>query len=361
MSTIAPIVAFSLTLALPVAGQDAVSQIKAEVERLQQSLKDKPLLDPDFRDLNTMAAGQLNSASEALSAGWLYLSLERLNQAMDLIQGAQFTVEKKAATIEGGMPAYESEWSKASLGLTALDPRKAKWNDAPAAVRALAETAQQRTRPLLDGGRGFAVSTGPKDGLFYLGEAQGQAEFARLCSSWNMHRKRGPALWRSLLRELQNLQVKTNAAFVPPRSIQLHSRFIALNSTINLARELDAARSYYGALYQYLEAVRHYAMLDAPPVDAARQTELKIGVEALLKKLDASERDDSIARLFAERAASHVSPPGGSTPTADDLRSAQVIIDQVIPAYYAAQKTVPSIYLSSRKTVELTLVRWPYT
>lgn len=356
------VVVFCITFALS-AGQDTASQIQTEIQRLQQSLRDKPISDADFRGLNSMVEGGLKSAADALSAGWVYLSLERLNQAMDLLEGARLAEEKKASAVKGGLAAYESEWSAASLSLGAIhqETGKRNWNDAPAAIRALAETAEARTVPLLDGGRGFAMATGPKDGLFYLGEALGQAEFAKLCSAVSSPRNGSPALRRSLLRELQDLQAKTNAAFVPPRSIDLHPRFIALNSTINLARELDAARSYSGTLYQYLEAVRHYGMLDAPLVDAARQAVLKTSVDALLKKLSGSERDDSIARLFAERAASQVSPPGGSTPTADEWRSAQVIIDQVMPAYDAAlRKTVPSIRLAS-KTVDLTLVRWPYT
>ena len=75
----------------------------------------------------------------------------------------------------------------------------------------------------------------------------------------------------SILPELLALQQKANAAFQPPRSIDLHPRFIALNSTIKLARELDASKSYAGALYQYLEAARHYGMLFMPSVDAAQQ------------------------------------------------------------------------------------------
>jgi len=357
------LVIFFLILALPSPGQNAASQIKAETQRLQQSLKDKPISDPDFRDLNSMAEGGLKAAAEALSAGWFYLSLERLNQASDLLHGARFAAEKKAATTKGGMPVFESEWSRASLSLSALEQetRKSNWNDAPAALRALAETAQGRTMPLLDGARGFAIATGPKDGLFYLGEAQGQAEFTKLCASLDFPRKAGTLPRRSLLPELRSLQEKTNAAFVPPRSTELHPRFIALNSTLNVARELDAARAYSGALYQYLDAVRHYGMLDAPPVDAARQSELKAAAVALLKKLAASGRDDSIAQLFAERAASQVAPPGGSAPSADEWRSAQVIIDQVMPAYYATLKAASPLQQASGKTIDLTLVRWPYT
>jgi hypothetical protein len=83
-----------------------------------------------------------------------------------------------------------------------------------------------------------------------------------------------------MLPELVALQQKTNAAFQPPRSVEFHSRFIALNSTLKLAQELDARKFYAGSLYQYLEAVRHYAMLDAPQVDPARQKALQISSRA---------------------------------------------------------------------------------
>ena len=142
------------------------------------------------------------------------------------------------------------------------------WNHLPVVVQALAQSAEGRTQPLLEGGRGFATSTAPKDGLFYLGQAQGEAEFAKFCAGLNLSRQGSSLPLRSMLPELQALQEKTNAAFQPPRSIDLHSRFIALNSTIKLADELDASRSYAGSLYQYLEAVRHYGMLSVAPLDA---------------------------------------------------------------------------------------------
>jgi hypothetical protein len=353
-----------LILALPVAAQDAASQIKVEIQRLQQSLKDRPFSDPDLPDVNSMVGGELKAANDALNAGRLYLGLERLAGAEDLLQGARVVADKKAETVKGGLPAYEEEWKKVGTSLNAQGREVVTrdWRSAPAAQRALSETAQGRAVPLLEGGRGFATSMQPKDGLFYIGQAQGEAAFARFCGSLRLPRQGSPSLRRSLLRELQALQEKTNAAFVPPRSIDLHSRFIALNSTLKLAQELDAAMSYSGALYQYLEAVRHWGMLDVAAPDAAAQSKLKEAVAAMGKKIDASASDDSIAKLFIERAASQVAHADGSAPSADEWKSAQVILDQVLPAYFDAQKkTVARISVTSGKTVEITLVRWPYT
>jgi len=350
-------------LTLPVVGQDAASQIRAEIQRIQQSLKDRPIADPDTANLSTAIEGELKGASEAVNAGAMYLSLERLGQAIDLRQGAGEVEDKKAEIVKGGLPTYDAEWRKASLTLNEREQeeRGRDWSNMPAAVRALSETALARAVPLMDGGRGFATATEPKDGLFYLGQAQGEVEFARFCASLHFARKANALQRRSLLPELHNLQEKTNAAFVPPRSIELHPRFIQLNSTLKLAQELDAARLYSGALYQFLEAVRNYGMLTAVPPDGKGKSSLKIAIGSMQKKLEASERDDSIAQLFVERAGSQVEHAAGKAPTADEWRSAQVIIDQVLPAYFATLQPASPQQRESGKTVDITLVRWPYT
>lgn len=342
--------------------QDAESQVKREVERLQRSLKEKPITDPDFAPVNNMAADGLKSAAEALNKGQLYVSLERLNSASSLLQGAR-TGEEKADAVKSGLPAFETEWGKASLQLTSLDQnaRQRDWSKSPLAIRALAEAAQGRSIPLLDGSRGFATSTKPKDGLFYMGQAQGEAEFAKFCASLQVPHKPASLTLRSFLPELQKLQEKTNAAFQPPKSIDQHSRFIALNSALKLAKELDSSKFYAGALYEYLEATRHYGMIEGAAVDPAKQATLKNAVNDAQKKLDTSPQDDSIAQLFIERANTYLTHPDGSAPTSDEWKAAQVILEQVLPAYTAAEKPAVPVQRASGKTVDITLVRWPYT
>lgn len=351
-------------LALPLAAQSSpASQVKAEIARLQQSLKDNPISGQELQQLGTMVSDALQSASDAANAGQLYLALEKLGQAEDLLQGARVAAADRAEVEKGGLPAFESQWGKVSLRLTALDKdaHAREWKHSALAIRALAEAAQGRAIPLLEGGRGFATATGPKDGLFYVGQAEGEADFATFCASLKANGNASAFPLRSLLPELRLLQEKTNAAFQPPKSIELHSRFIALNSQIKLAEELDASRFYAGALYSYLEAVRHYGMLDTPPVDASGQAKIKEALSAVSKKFAASSSDDSIAQLFLERAASYTAHPDGSAPTADEWRSARVILDQILPAYRAALKPATKRATPSGKTVDITLVRWPYT
>ncbi len=353
---------FFEVLPFSVSAQDPNPQIKAEIERLQHSLKGKPVSDPDFASVNSMVDDALKGAVEALNSGKLYLSLERLLQAEDLLEGAR-VIEEKSEAVKSGFPAFEAEWEMASKNLAALDQeaRQKNWGRSPVALQALSESAQGKSIPLLEGSRGFATSTKPRDGLFYMGQAQGNAAFAKFCSSVSLTRNFASLSLRSYLTELRRLQEKTNAAFKPPRSIELHSRFIALNSTLKLAEELDAQKFYAGALYQYLEATRHFGMLDAPPLEATQQTALKTNVAAAREKLAASRHDDSLAQLFLERAESQIAHADGSAPTADEWRSARVILDQVLPAYFAALKPASPLQQASGKTVDITLVRWPYT
>ena len=192
--------------------------------------------------------------------------------------------------------------------------------------------------------------------------AEGEADFAAFSASLKTAGEKAPGFpLRSFLPELQKLQEKTNAAFQPPKSIELHSRFIALNSAIKLAEELDASRFYAGALYEYLDAVRHYGMLEARPLDADQKARLLRQLPIEWKKLDRAANDDSIAQLFVERAEFYVMHADGSLPSEDEWRGAQVIVDQVLPAYYAAQKPAAAVQRASGKTVDITLVRWPYT
>jgi hypothetical protein len=342
--------------------QDAASKVEAEAARLQQSLSENPVTDPDFASIASAAKAALESATEEARAGHVYLSLEKLALGFDYSQAARAGADKEAV-VKGGLPAFEAMWGKANLQLSKFDEEAAKrdWGSVPQAVRALSETAQAKALPLLEGGRGFATATAPKDGLFYLGEARGEAEFARFCASLQFPQKHSAFALRSILPELAALQEKTNAAFQPPRSIDLHSRFIALNSSLKLAQDLNARKSFAGALYQYLEAVRQYAMLDGPLVEAAQQPVVKNEIAVKQKELAASLQDTSIPQLFLERAVGQITHRDGSEANPDEWRSASAILHEVLPAYFAVQKAAPATPAPTGNTITLTLVRWPYT
>jgi hypothetical protein len=65
-------------LEVPAHAQEAVAQIRAEIERFQRALKDKPITDSDFTPIATVAGDALRAATESAKASRWYLRLEQL-------------------------------------------------------------------------------------------------------------------------------------------------------------------------------------------------------------------------------------------------------------------------------------------
>ncbi len=339
-------------VALPAGAADITQQVRAEIQRVHDQVSGSA---PDTRlkDIRSSIEASLKAASEDLASGLLYSSLEKLAQASDLAGGMR-AIAKEAEVAKSGMPAFEAERKKASERVSQIGRVP---EGTPAAIQALAETARVKAAALVDGARGFATALHPQDGLFYLGEAEALAEMAAFCARIGESNSAEPAAIRSLAPELVRLQDKTDAAFVPPQSIEQHSTFIELNSAIKLARELNEANLYAGALYQYLDAVRQFGILtERVPGPAARDA-LRDALTAERRKLAGSKRDDSIARAWLERAQSAVA----HAPNDDAWKSAALVLGQVLPAYYAALGAPPAFEQRTGKAVEVTLVRWPYT
>jgi hypothetical protein len=99
-------------------------------------------------------------------------------------------------------------------------------------------------------------------------------------------------------------------------------------------------------------------MLMSETPEAARREEVRRGLEQSRDQLAKSTEDNSIAQAFVQRALARVT---GNDPTADDWKSARVIQEQVLPAYFVALNSKPQNGRPATKAVELTLVRWPYT
>ena len=214
-------------------------------------------------------------------------------------------------------------------------------------------------RPLYQGGRAFAVATGPKDGVYYLGEAKANGEVALFCRSLRFDGSSQPLAVRSYIPEIDRLQEKVRAVYQPPLSIDRHSEFISLNSTLKLARELDAAKLYYGALYQYLVALRLYSVLDPaapPPPDLAAMRDLIVQQR---KQSSKEPADSSIREFLLQQAEARLAGGGAAKP--EERAKAQAIVAQVIPAYFGTLEKVSAPTVTTSHLLTLTLLRWPYT
>jgi hypothetical protein len=354
-------------------GQDAAAKIKNQIDHLQQALESKPVSNSEWKDAKPDITDSLKQANQALRAGRLYLSLEELADAWSSFGATESETQKsQEELLKGGLPGVDSELQKMRLEVSAIEKRIGlqNWDTVPVAVRAMAERAQGRSGPLLEGGRGFAhlpdtekraVSDNYTSALFYAGKGRAQAEFNDFCHSLNLPLKTAPLPLplplHSVSNELRQLQDRVAAAYQPPRSVKHNSDFIHLNSTLKLASELDAAKMYAGALYQYLDAMQEFTALDVAAPTVAKRLRLRKSLHEIRTQLDSSRQDESLAQLYLERVEAGLM----NSPSADDWVTAEIIVEQVLPAYFVATKAVPPSDHLAPAEITITLVRWPFT
>jgi len=315
----------------------------------------------------------LTAAEKALSDGRRLLALQRL-AAVQTNLAATVYVSEHTGPESRDEAAFVAEWERlgrelrAELGATAPGAFE---RVRPAAVRAMAEAAAPQIRAFYDAGLEMGKSIEPGEGLFYLGSARAQREFAAFCRTLPPATTApfigAPPRLRPLAHELDDLETKLLAAYRPPASVDRHGEFIAANSTLNEARELDAAGLRYGALARYLQAALRAFTLSSPPSAAPDPAALADALRGFEKRLADPEVDHSIGRLFLESAqadlAAAAAPPGSGSATPPPGKSviAQTIADDVLPRYFAALGPAAPRPVPPAPAVTVPLVRWPYT
>ncbi len=307
----------------------------------------------------------LTAAEKALADGRRLLALQRL-AAVQTNLGATVYVSEHTGPESRDEAAFVAEWERlgrelqADLGATAPGAFE---RVRPAAVRAMAEAVAPQIRGFYDAGLEMGKSIEPGEGLFYLGSARAQRDFAAFCRrlppSTTTAIIGAPPRLRPLAHELDDLETKLLAAYRPPASVDRHGEFITANSTLNEARELDAAGLRYGALVRYLQAALRAAPLlpVAPPATPTDPAAIADTLRSFEKRLADPEVDHSIGRLFLESAQADLSanpPPGKAT-------NAEAIAADALPRYFAALQPATARPVLPAPAVTVTLVRWPYT
>lgn len=322
-----------------------------------------PANDPVWQSLNTETKRELSDAQAALNARYEYLALEDLGKGRENLQAVKYMNDREQ--IAGrDLDAFDQEWKRVHTEVAAHENNAGSrvWGGKPAILRALSESAAARTEPLLQGARAFSKVTDIPSSLYYLGEAKSAADFANFCYSLDFPVHGAPLALQSLAGELDALQARVNAAFQPPRSIEKHPQFIRLNASLKLAKELNAAGLYAGALYQYLDAVEWVKAIELPDPDTRSRTQLRSRFDAAEEQLKTSGRDDSIAELFLQKARFLLSVQEGPEPTSENWRLVESLVYEVLPTYVStvSRTAIPAVSAAKAST-RVTLVRWPYT
>jgi hypothetical protein len=201
----------------------------------------------------------------------------------------------------------------------------------------------------------YGRSTTPDSGLYYLGAAQGQREFADFVRALGPTAPLAAPPVRDIAGELEDLQNDLMTAYRPPASVDRHREFIVANSTLKEARELRAAGLRHAALLRYLQASVRVAPLrpGAAPPDAAIPQKL----DALESRLGEGGLDHSLGRLLLEWARADLAEHA----TDGKALVAAAVASDALPRYFAALQPERPRAAATAPSVTVTLVRWPYT
>jgi hypothetical protein len=347
------IAAATLASAVPVARPSSSDPIAAEIARWSAFLKNNSSKDEMWTQVKEAVTPVLARAEDALRKGRRLLALQCLAAAQANLAASAYLQERPPA--QHADSGFEAEWKRMGNVLRAdlrTPPPTALQGVQPAAVRAMGEAALPQVRIFYDASLEYGRNTMPDSGLFYIGSAQAQRDFAAFCRSISAPSPRPAPPLRSFANEIDRLEGEMLAAYKPPASIDNHADFIRAHAALKEARELDAAGLRYGALLRYLQAAQRMASIrKAPPT--LRGAALAKRLEDFDARLSSGRFDDSIGRFFLEVARDEVE---GRSPA-----TAASIATDVLPRYFAALEPTPPTAPKPDARVTVTLVRWPYT
>jgi hypothetical protein len=285
------------------------------------------------------------------------LALHRLASVQATLAPAAYLVERSPEQRKQEAE-FEKEWARMGVELKAdLAPPEATAlaGVRPAAVRAVGEAALPKVRVLYEAALEYGRNTMPDAGLYYVGAALAQKQFAAFCRALSTPTAQAEPSLRSLEGELDTLQGELLAAYRPPASIDRHREFIVASAAIKEARELEAAGLRYGALYRYLEAVLRVEQARAPAASPDAEA-LASRLREWNLRLSKGPVDQSLGRLYLEIAQANLDTSSGG-----ELAVSSAIAEDVLPRYVATLEPAAPRPSVPKPEVTVTLVRWPYT
>lgn len=339
----------------PCAPGGARAQLSAEIEGLKREAagevppKD---LEPDWKE----GLSLLDQAAQALEKGRPYLALDRLSAARLLLRPLHFY----AAHAED--PKKGIEVLRSELRTLSPDLKKASSAVLPLAVRAFRDEARVQAPVYGDTLPAWDTIESAQGALFY--GAQG-IELGRIAAFDAGLRfplpPKPPKLAAAAVADAVDAYERTLvAAYKPPVSADRHRDFILSSAALKSARELLAAGSAEGALWNYLKARRYgfpitRASVPVPALDALREEAADRG--------SGSTEDRTLVCRLREQIDFLLE---GTEVSEERVRTADALLHDVLAEHDrllagAAPPKPAAPAPGPPPTVTVTLVRWPYT
>lgn len=309
-------------------GDQTGASITAEAVRLKGVL---PSLKLSAEEQETFT-GQFNRIERAAQAGHVFLSLFLLQQPATALPAFEYQ-KAKAEVEKGGLEALEQEWRRLGGELAEKGRRltAAPAPQTPLAVKAIIERSLTQVQPNYQSGRLYGQQTKVEYGLFYLGRAKAQLEFALFCRSLDVKATGVAPLLRSLAPELEELEREVLQSYRRLGAADQQNTFIRINSSLKVAQDMEREKRFSGALLQYLEVCRALDAAVSPPAESLSADSLKSQIESFRAQLSGGKADHSIGWLYWQMAQAAMEPGAGG---ANDQKQAAVILRQALPRYF---------------------------
>jgi len=336
-------------------GDRTGASIAAEAARLKGVLATLKLPDADSETY----AGHFSRVERARQSGYDFLSLFLLHPSAVTLPAIEYQ-KAKADVEKGGLEALEREWRRLGGELAEKERRltAAPARRAPLAVQAMLERALTQVQPHYQSGRLYGQQTTIDAGLFYLGRAKAQLDFALFCRGLDAVASGAAPSLRSLAPELEELEREVTQAYRRLGAADQDNTFIRINASLKVAQDLELERRFSGALLQYLEVCRALEAVNSMPAESLAPDALKSQSESFRAQLSGDKTDHSVGWLYWQMAQTAL-----ESGDANNLKQAAVILHHVAPRYFkyiARLKEVPAPKAVAGE-VTVTLARWPYT
>ena len=144
----------------------------------------------------------------------------------------------------------------------------------------------------------------------------------------------------TLAGPLSRLEDEIVTAYAKPGSTAQHSNFILANSSLKLAKELEAKGRHHGALITLLRGLFSLSLATLDTPGAAETRSLAEEAARFETRLGAAKVDETIGAAFLEKAriALEKSEAGGEGSDRERLRAAG-LLRVVIPRYIEIMET----------------------
>ena len=303
-------------LGVSAAGTDPVPRLSAEFGRLRsEALQVMPASDAPA------VTARIDRGEAALKSGRLLLALYDLQPAFEAVGGHTLARAEKSYPTHAD---FARKWKE--MGLPPGPPSS---RVEPVFVEALAQAAEGRAPATYRASLPYAEDAQMSAGLYYLGESHAMVKFAALCRSLVFEKTSvRPLTVPSIAAPLTRYEAEVVKAY-DAATAAIRPRYPGVHVAIKIARTLEEQGRHEGALLQYLVSRLRFALIKTldGPIPSADAVAARIRAFPV-----PGDSDHSIARFFLELAAA---TNEGADP---GPRGAAVILDDVLPAYFAAVK-----------------------